>query len=254
MAQSEIDRNALLATEEERSQLTNDLKARNEELERYAYTISHDFKSPLYTILGFVGYIELDLERGRSENMHKDLNTIKSAAHTMSNLLDDILNLSKINLAQEPSQQTSLNEVVADALNLVLLQINERGVQVEIEPDMPQIFAISNRIIEVFENLIGNAIKFIGDQKNPKIEIGASRVGDRVHCFVRDNGIGIEQKYLDRIFDMFERLDTKTEGTGMGLAIVSRIIERHGGSISVESNGLGTGTCFNFSLPAEGPG
>ncbi len=254
LAQSEIDRAAMLATEEERTQLTNDLKARNEELERYAYTVSHDFKSPLYTILGFVGYIELDLERGRTENMAKDLKTIKGAAHTMSHLLDDILNLSKINLTQETAQQTSLNEIVADALNLVLLQVNERGIEVEIEADMPEIFAVSNRIIEVFENLIGNATKFMGDQANPRIEVGANRAGDWVHCYVRDNGIGIEQKYLARVFDMFERLDTKTEGTGMGLAIVSRIIERHGGSISVESNGPGTGTCLKFSLPATRPG
>ncbi len=252
LAQSERDRKALVAAEEERSQLTADLKERNEELERYAYTVSHDFKSPLYTILGFVGYIELDLERGKTGNIQKDLRTIKGAAHTMSNLLDDILNLSKVNLAQEPVQQTSLNDVVEEALNLVLLQVTEQGIDVKIEPDMPDIHAVYNRIVEVFENLIGNAAKFMGDQEKPKIEIGASRAGDWVHCFVRDNGIGIEPKYLDRVFNLFERLESSTEGTGMGLAIVSRIVERHGGTISVESAGLGEGACLKFSLPAVG--
>ncbi len=253
LAQSEKDRKALIAAEEERSKLTSDLRARNEELERYAYTVSHDFKSPLYTILGFVGYIELDLEKGRTGNMAKDLNTIKGAAHTMSNLLDDILNLSKINLIQEPSQQVSLNEIVDEALNLVLLQVKEGGIRVEIEPDMPEVFAASNRMVEVFENLIGNAAKFMGEQKKPTIEIGASRAGAWVHCFVRDNGIGIEKKYLDRIFNLFERLDASGDGTGIGLSIVSRIIESHGGSISVESDGPGTGTCLKFSLPATRP-
>jgi signal transduction histidine kinase len=102
----------------------------------------------------------------------------------------------------------------------------------------------------VFQNLIDNSTKFMGAQKHPRIEIGAERENDQVQCFVRDNGLGIAPQYHDRVFDLFDRLDTKVDGTGVGLALVKRIVEVHGGRIWIESAGVGQGSTLRFTLPA----
>lgn len=256
LVQSENDRNALSdeiarrrQAETERKQLLDDLAARNEELERYAYTISHDLKSPLYTIQGFTGFLEKDLEQGRTTRALEDMGKVRNAVQTMSRLLDDILSLSKANLAQESMTAVALDEIVERAISLVSREIEEQGVRVEVEPELPMVQAEPQRLTEVFQNLVANAAKFMGDQPEPVIEIGA-RVQDAwVHCFVSDNGIGIEPEYHERIFQLFERLDTSTEGTGVGLSIVKQIIERHGGSIEIRSVGQASGTTFEFTLP-----
>jgi len=258
LEQSEKDRDALheevrrrKTVERERKLLMLDLEARNEELERYAYTISHDLKSPLYTIQGFTGFLEKDLAQGDNEKMRYDLIKIRNAVSTMSKLLDDILNLSRINLSDEAAQQVSLVDIVDDAIKLVAREIGEQGVAVRIQPNLPTVISSPQRLTEVFQNLISNATKFLGDQLNPVIEIGAAHEGELIICYVRDNGIGIAPEYRDRIFNLFERLDSNTQGTGIGLAIVKRIIERLGGEIWVKSDGIGTGSCFEFSLPAK---
>ena len=260
LEQSEKDRNALHeevrrreAVEKERKKLMLDLEVRNEELEGYAHTISHDLKSPLYTIQGFTGYLEKDLEQGNKEKMLDDLLKIREAVTTMSRLLDDILSLSKVNLSQESLQQVPLGKVIDNAIELVSREIREHEVEVKIDANLPSVYAAPQRLTEVFQNLVSNATKFIGDQQQPLIEIGASSEADWVYCYVRDNGIGIEPKYLDRVFNLFERLDPHTQGTGVGLAIVKRIIESLGGEIWIDSDGLGTGACFRFTLPASAP-
>lgn len=115
---------------------------------------------------------------------------------------------------------------------------------------MPSVSGDPGRLLELFQNLIDNAVKFMGDQESPCIEIGAMRENGEVHCFVRDNGIGIAAAYHGRVFDLFERLDTTVDGTGVGLALVKRIIEVHEGRIWIESEGDGRGSSFHFTLPA----
>ncbi len=256
LAQSEHDRNALRdeirrrkQVEQERKRLLKDLAARNDELERYAYTISHDLKSPLYTIQGFTGYLQKDIEQGHKDRALEDLGKIRNAVDTMSRLLEDILSLSKANLAQESRETLALNEIVERALSVLSREIDEHEVEIRVAPDLPLVHAEAQRLTEVFQNLISNAAKFMGDQALPVIEIGARVDGDRVHCFVADNGIGIEPEYQERVFQLFERLDANTQGTGVGLSIVKQVIERHGGSIEIESEGQGSGTRFEFSLP-----
>jgi signal transduction histidine kinase len=117
---------------------------------------------------------------------------------------------------------------------------------------MPQVYGDPGRLLEVFQNLIDNSTKFMGEQKHPRIEIGAERDNGQVHCFVRDNGLGIAAEYHARVFDLFDRLDTKVDGTGVGLALVKRIVEVHGGRIWIESAGEGQGSSFHFTLPAVG--
>ena len=237
------------SVEAEREALLTDLESRNEELERYAYTISHDLKSPLYTIQGYTGFLERDAKKGHTGNMLGDLDKIKDAVDTMGKLLEDILNLSKVSLVAESMQRVPLADVVAGAMSLVQREISEHGVIVQYEPDLPQVEGDPQRLTEVFQNLIGNAAKFMGEQPRPLIEIGARIDGDWVECYVSDNGIGIASEYRERVFNLFERLDTRTQGTGIGLAIVKRIVERHGGRIWVESAGEGQGSRFGFTLP-----
>ncbi len=256
LSQSEEDRRALgeevkqrHLIEKDRERLVVDLEHRNEELERYAYTVSHDLKSPLITIRGFAGFLERDVTQGNTDKVIADVARINEAVQTMFNLLEDILNLSKVNLAPEPFAEMSLDEIISRAITLVTGEIEDHAVDVQVESDLPIVSGESQRLVEVFQNLISNAVKFTGEQSNPVIEIGASKKDDRVHCYVKDNGIGIAKEYQERVFNLFERLDTGTEGTGVGLSIVKRIIERHGDTIRIESE-LGKGCKFYFSLPA----
>ena len=259
LEQSEKDSNALREevqrremVEQEREVLMLDLEARNEELERYAYTISHDLKSPLYTIQGFTGFLERDIGKGNPESVLNDLAKIREAVLTMGNLLDDILKLSRLDMAQDEVKPVPLDEVIEQAQSMLSIEIEESGVEIRLESDQPAVVAEPQRLTEVFQNLISNAVKFMGDQQQPVIEIGARSEGDWVHCHVRDNGSGIAPEYQDRVFNLFERLETRIQGTGVGLAIVKRVIERHGGRVWIVSDGEGQGCSFEFTLRAAG--
>jgi signal transduction histidine kinase len=129
----------------------------------------------------------------------------------------------------------------------------EKGVRVDIAPNLPLVHVDPARIREAMANLIENAVKFMGRQQQPLIRIGADLNGPEPVFFVQDNGIGIDPRYLERVFNLFERLDVTTPGTGIGLTIVRRIIEVHGGQIWAESEGEGKGTTFRFTLPANLP-
>ncbi|RMF64136.1 MAG: histidine kinase, partial [Bacteroidetes bacterium] len=128
-----------------------------------------------------------------------------------------------------------------------------RGVEVEVQPDLPAVDGDRMRLLEVWQNLISNAAKYMGEQPSPRIEIGCKPLGDEVCFYVRDNGVGIPPAYHEKVFELFERLGTDTEGTGVGLALVKRIVEFHGGRIWVESEGMGRGSTFYFTLPKSSP-
>jgi signal transduction histidine kinase len=238
--------------EQEREALMLDLETRNEELERYAYTISHDLKSPLYTIQGFAGFLERDIGKDNPEDMLNDLAKIREAVLTMGNLLDDILKLGLLDMAPDEVKPVSLDEAIEQAQSMLSIEIEESGVEIRLESNQPAVIAEPQRLAEVFQNLISNAVKFMGDQQQPIIEIGARNEGDWIHCHVRDNGSGIAPEYQDRVFNLFERLETRIQGTGVGLAIVKRVIERHGGRVWIVSDGEGQGCSFEFTLRAAG--
>jgi signal transduction histidine kinase len=257
---STIERQNLdLVTANERLEgLVDELGEKNEELERFVYTVSHDLKSPLITINGFLGLLERDARSGHAERMEQDVRRIQSAVDKMARLLDELLELSRIGRQRNPPQETPLSELATEAMALVAGSLDERGVTVDVQPDMPVVHGDRPRLLEVVQNLIENGVKFMGDQADPRIEIGTepsrAAAGETV-VFVRDNGVGIAAKYHEQIFGLFERLETATEGTGVGLAIVKRIVEVHGGRIWVESEGQRTGATFFFTLPiADGTG
>lgn len=133
-------------------------------------------------------------------------------------------------------------------------RIELHNVQVHIAPDLPAVYGDRVRLVEVVQNLVDNACKFVGDQPHPRIEIGARHEQNETVFYVRDNGMGIEPQYHDTVFGLFNKLDPQSDGTGIGLALVKRIIETHGGEIWIESTGVGHGSTFCFTLPDIKPG
>jgi signal transduction histidine kinase len=234
----------------ERERISIELENKNSELERFAYTISHDLKSPLVTIQGFVGLLRQDIADLQMERVAGDLDKISDAADTMKMLLDDLLELSRVGQVVGELIECRLSDIAHQAVESLTGKIDECGIELEID-DMPSAQVDTTRMREVYQNLIENAIKYMGEQQAPRIRVGAQVKDEMLHCFVSDNGIGIEDKFQEQIFGLFERLSSDNSGTGIGLALVKRIIEVHGGKVWVESEGLGKGTTLWFTLPCS---
>jgi signal transduction histidine kinase len=232
--------------------LIAELGTKNAELERFTYTVSHDLKSPLITIRGFLGLLQKDATAGDAARLESDVKHIRDATEKMKHLLDDLLELSRVGRLINPPEAVSLAELAEEARVLVGGQIAERGAQINIAPNLPIVFGDRPRLLEVLQNLIDNAVKYLGHQPEPRIDIGAREAGGETIIYVHDNGIGIEPQYHEKVFGLFERLEQDTEGTGIGLALVKRIVELHGGRIWVESNGGGQGSTFCFTLEQNG--
>jgi len=235
----------------EREKLIAELEIKNKELERFTYTVSHDLKAPLITIKGFLGFLEQDALAGNVDRLKADTHRINEAADKMQRLLGELLELSRIGRMMNPPQQVPFEIVVREALDVVHGRLKARGVRVEIAEGLPTVYGDRARLVQVVQNLVDNAAKFMGDRPEPCIEIGTrgSDSGGQPVFFVRDDGIGIDRQYHERIFGLFNKLDAHTEGTGVGLALVKRIVEVHGGRIWVESEGVGKGATFCFTLP-----
>lgn len=231
--------------------LATELEARNAELERFVYTVSHDLRTPLISIKGLIGLLQKDIELGDVDRIKADMEKINNAADTMGELLSGLLELSRIGRIINPPEQGSLKELAERAAEHLHDKLNRRGVALEIADDMPRYWGDTLRLLEVFQNLIENAIKFMGDEPSPRIEISAQSLGDAIECTVRDNGIGIEPAYHERVFNLFERLDPRIEGTGIGMALVKRIVEAHEGEIRIESDGGNRGCSVVFTLPKQ---
>ncbi len=234
--------------QEEREKSLTELKAKNAELERFVYTASHDLKSPLVTIKGFLGLLAKDVAAGRRERMEHDMERIGRAADTMARLLDELLELSRIGRVSNPFEEIDLGDLARETVDLVAGNIARLAVEVEIAPGLPVVIGDRLRLSEVFQNLIDNAVKFLDGQQQPRVEIGGRSQDGGTVCYVWDNGPGIDPRYHEKIFGLFERLDHSYEGTGIGLSLVKRIVEHHGGRIWVESDGLGHGATFCFTL------
>ncbi|HXF84526.1 MAG TPA: ATP-binding protein [Anaerolineales bacterium] len=235
--------------EAERERVIKELETKNAELERFIYTVSHDLKSPLITIAGFIGLLETDARSGNIEKFKSDLKRIGEATEKMHRLLDELLELSRVGRIVNPPSEAPFSTIVEEALSLVKGHLMEKSIQIHVEPNLPVVVGDYPRLVEMMQNLIENAVKFMGDQPEPRIEIGAREQNGEIVFFVKDNGIGIEPQYHEKIFGLFDKLNPKSEGTGIGLAIVKRIIEVHGGRIWVESEGKGKGSTFCFTLP-----
>lgn len=228
--------------------LIDELESQNAELERFTYTISHDLKTPLVTINGFLGYLRRHYENRDLDAFDRDIAKIENASAKMGQTLDELLQLSRVGRVVNQFMWVSLQQLTEEALAKLEAQIRRREVSFDIEPEMPEVFVDNSRLLEVLVILVDNAIKF-ADKQQGRIRIGARVEDDKVLYFVEDNGIGIDPEYHEYVFGLFDRLDSQTEGSGIGLTLARRIIEMHRGQMWVESDGSGSGSTFLFTLP-----
>ena len=251
LAELRASNQELEARAREREELIAELTSKNAELERFTYTVSHDLKTPLVTMKGFLGYLEQDLRAGKFDRLTGDTTRISSAVDKMTQLLQDVLELSRVGRFVNPAAAIPFGEVVAEALELVDGRLAEYQAKVIVQPDLPHVHGDRQRLVEVVQNLLDNAAKYMGSQTQPQIEVGYAGQDDGNFLFyVKDNGMGIAPEHYERIFGLFNKLDAQSDGTGVGLALVKRIIEFHGGKIWVESV-VEQGTTFYFALPPE---
>ena len=248
----QVDETTLQNELSQRKMLIDELEAKNEELERFTYTVSHDLKSPLVTINGFVGYLEQDAVNGNIERLKQDVRRIQDAVNKMQRLLNELLELSRVGRMINLPSAVRFSELVHEAMEILHGRIETNSISVHVDPDLPTVNGDKPRLVEVLQNLIDNAAKYMGNQPNPSIEIGQrGEENGKPVFYIKDNGIGIAPEHFERIFGLFNKLDVKSEGTGVGLALVKRIIEVHGCRIWVESN-EGKGSTFLFTLSASG--
>ncbi len=239
--------------ERAKAALIRELESKNAELERFTYTVSHDLKSPLITIKGFLMMMQEDIEAQDHERLQSDMMRVANAADKMKQLLDELLELSRIGRVVNPPETVSLTALSEEVRELLRGPLKQSGVSLEIQADMPSVRGDRLRLREVLQNLIENSIKFTrADGDEPSVWVSATQEEGTVRCAVRDNGMGIEPHYVEKVFGLFEQLDPSRMGSGVGLALVQRIVEVHGGRVWAQSEGLGHGASFCFELPVEG--
>lgn len=225
------------------------LEQRNTDLQRFNYTVSHDLKTPLVTIETFLGFLLEDLVDKNDTAINKDIGHIRAATTRMSQLLDNLLHITQIGFSDKPPTRTNFLVTAQKALTLVVGPITQRRIKINLtEADIP-LSGDELHLIELWQNLIVNAVKFMGDQPQPRIDIGFDVSGEETVFHIRDNGIGIEAPFRIKIFGLFNQLDKNSPGNGLGLALVKQIVELYGGRVWVESAGDRQGSCFYFTLP-----
>lgn len=234
---------------QEREHLIAELESKNAELERFVYAVSHDLKSPLVTIKGFLDLLGEDVTNGKQGDVADDIDRIRRAADTMESLLDDLLRLSRVGRAAKQCEAVDMNALAHEVVELLHPQLFARGIETVITPGWPRVRGDRRRLFELLQNLVENAVRHMGEVASPVIEIGCRRLDGEVAFYVRDNGCGIPPEYHEKVFGMFEQLQPDRGGSGIGLALVRRIVETHEGRVWVESDGRGSGTTFYFTLP-----
>ena len=239
---------AVTASRDELDRAKVELERSNKELEQFAYVASHDLQEPLRMVISFTQLLAKRYEGRLDENADKYIAYAVDGASRMQQLINDLLTFSRVTSRAVPPESVNCGKVLDDTLDGLASSIEDTGARVTHDP-LPIVRADPTQLGQLLQNLIGNAIKYV-DKVTPEVHVSATRDGS-VWCFaVRDNGIGIEPQHAERIFDIFQRLHPKTEysGTGIGLAVCKKIVERYGGRIWVDSE-AGKGSVFRFTLP-----
>jgi light-regulated signal transduction histidine kinase (bacteriophytochrome) len=230
---------------------TSQLEEANKELESFAYSVSHDLRAPLRAINGFAGIIQKDFAPQTSDQYKKYINIIHANALKMDHLITDLLTLSKTTITEMKKSKVDMKKMVDTILDEIKSTHGSAHYDISVSP-LGEIMADPGLIQQVWVNLIDNAIKYSKRKESPVIQIGCHENNGNLVFFVKDNGVGFNQSYKDKLFTVFKRLHSSTdfEGTGIGLAIVDRIVRRHSGSVWAEGE-EGVGSTFYFSLPIK---
>ncbi|MCI5158662.1 MAG: sensor histidine kinase, partial [Candidatus Electrothrix sp. AUS1_2] len=227
----------------------------NEELEQFVYTVSHDLKSPLVTSMGFISIIRKFAEQGKYEQAVARLDRVARANERMSQLIRDLLELSRVGRIDSDKKMIDLNELLRTFIDSQSIRLRGSGLSVAITSELPEIYGNESRVLQVFENILSNALKYVHNEEGGKLEIYARDEEEWRYIFCQDNGPGIPPEYHEKIFGLFYRLDANEEGTGVGLAVVKKIMKFHGGDIQVEpeTGRAGEGAVFRLSFPGQQP-
>ena len=243
-----IDISERKQAEEALQRANRTLQLKNVEMEQFVYTVSHDLKSPLVTCKGYVGMLREDLQAGALDEVEDSLDRINRATEHMGQLIEDLLQFSRIGRVKNTVERIDMDQLVAEVVDRFRPQLEERPIRISVEPDLPPMQADREAVFRVFDNLISNAFKYGQGTADTKIQIGSTTVGDEIRFFVKDNGPGIAAEYQKQIFGLFQRLDTTREGTGIGLAVVAKTMQVHQGRAWVES-APGQGATFWLAFP-----
>ncbi|OGP66331.1 MAG: hypothetical protein A2W27_12100 [Deltaproteobacteria bacterium RBG_16_44_11] len=233
---------------EQMKKLTQELERSNTDLAQFAYVASHDLQEPLRMVTSFVQLLQHRYQGKLDKDADEFISYAVDGASQMQRLINDLLKYSRVGTHGKTLEPTNCNIVITHAISNLSKTIKEADAIINID-HLPTISADYTQLVQLFQNLIGNAIKYHG-KKQPEILIRATNKGDNWLFSVRDNGIGIDKDYIDKIFVIFQRLHNKSQypGTGIGLSICKKIVERHGGRIWVESK-PGQGSTFYFTIP-----
>jgi PAS domain S-box-containing protein len=226
------------------------LEQKNTEMEEFVYIVSHDLKSPLITMKSFLHMLRSDLVTASVDQINEDITYMEGAADKMDQLLGALLEYSRVGGTERQKTKVDFSAVVDACVATLAGPLRSRAVEVASRPVQLSLDGDQMRLGQVWQNLIENAIKYMGDQPQPVIDIGVQEISGEIRFYVRDNGMGIEPEHQQRIFGMFHQLERGGEGVGLGLALVKKIVESYQGRIWVESAGKDHGSCFWFTLPA----
>ncbi len=242
-----LSKSRFLTTELE--QKKSDLTESNAQLEEFVYTVSHDLKAPIVTSMNYIGVMRRLAGKGEAERALSKLGVLERAINSMDQLVDDLLDLSRVGRVETEKSLLNMNALLADLHEQCKLELAEQDAQLSIQENLPGVIANETRVRQVFDNLIRNALKYGSSNDGCRIEIGGSLKADGVEYYVRDHGPGIAPEFHQRVFELFQRLDKERRGTGVGLSIVEKVMRLHGGSVSLESQGNGDGACFRLWFP-----
>lgn len=229
---------------------TRELQEKNEELEQFVYTVSHDLKAPVVSIEGFTSLL-MEMYGDRMDDRFRHyLGRVRENALYMERLIGDLLEFSRAGRTAKPKEEVNLEEIVQETLEDLKGKAEEAGGTMETVGKFPKVWGDPEHLRKVFFNLLDNALNYSHPERPPEVVVGCEEREEDFLFFVRDNGIGIEPEHIDKVFEMFRRLEDKkgVQGTGMGLTIAKRIVENHGGRIWAESS-PGRGSTFFFTLP-----
>jgi len=234
--------------EEERERLLAEIAAKNQELESFVYTISHDLRAPLVSLDGFSSLLKKESQNQLGEQGQHYLERIRANVVHMNTLVTELLELSRIGRVVGPEEEIDVGVLLREIKEGLVLKLEQEGVEFIVQQPLPAVRGDRGRIRQVFANLIENAVKFRSLERRLRIEVGCEEEKGFYRFHVGDNGIGISPQYQEQIFEPFRQLDSGIEGVGMGLSLVKRIVEHHGGRLWVESE-VGKGATFYFTIP-----